>query len=272
MTIKRRVLEAELTPGIIAETEGSVGWLRFNDPARHNAISLEMWLAIPRVLKYFEAQKEVRAVILTGAGDKAFISGANIGQFDEQRTNPEALARYDEATGAALNAIYECAKPTIAKIHGYCIGGGVSVAVACDIRIASDACQFAIPAARLGLGYRLTAMRDLVTLIGPGHTLDIFMSAARFGAQRAQAIGLVQHVVAAAELDAHAERYAQAIARNAPMTLRTTKAMVRALRSMHAGIDQPAMAALVAACFASEDYAEGKRAFAEKRSPVFQGQ
>src|SRR5690606_32801932 len=105
-------------------------------------------------------------------------------------------------------------------------------AVACDIRIASDACQFAIPAARLGLGYRLTAMRDLVTLIGPGHTLDIFMSAARFGAERAKEIGLVQHVVAAGELDAHAERYAQAIARNAPMTLRTTKAMVRALRSM----------------------------------------
>lgn len=271
MTNRQRVLESELIPEIVAEMEGPIGWLQFNDPERHNAISLEMWAAIPRVLKHFEEQETVRAVILSGVGGKAFISGANIAQFDEHRTRSDVLANYDATTAGALNAIYECSKPTLAKINGYCIGGGVSVAVACDIRIASDTSQFAIPAAKLGLGYRLTAMRDLVTLIGPGNALDIFLSAQRFGAQKAKDIGLVQHVVEAAELDTYTERYVSTVAQNAPMTLRTTKSMVRALRSMHADIDQQAMAALVAECFSSEDYAEGKQAFAEKRRPMFQG-
>src|SRR5690606_39002910 len=121
----------------------------------------------------------------SGAGDRSFISGAHIGEFDDKRTRSDVLAQYDSATAGALNAIYECTKPTIAMIQGYCIGGGVSVAAASDIRIVSDASQFAITAARLGLGYRLSAMSDLVTLIGPGNTLDIFLSAQRFSAQRA---------------------------------------------------------------------------------------
>ena len=266
-----RILANQLPASIIAERRGRVGWLVFNDVGRHNAISLAMWQAVPVALAAFVEDPSIRAIVLTGAGDKAFVSGANIEQFEGDRTGAEALARYDESTGCALDAIYACAKPTIARVRGHCIGGGVSIAVACDVRIASAGSRFAIPAARLGLGYRLSAMRDLVTLIGPGNTLDIFLSARPIDAARAGRIGLVQHVIDDAGLDDFVTEYLASVCGGAPLTLRTTKAMVRALRSLHPGVDEAAMKALVNACFESDDYREGKRAFAEKRPPVFAG-
>jgi enoyl-CoA hydratase len=266
-----RVLENTITPNVIAEKRGAAGWLIFNDPGRHNAISMEMWAAVPQVLNAFVDDSDVRLIVLSGAGERAFVSGANIGQFDSMRSGRDLIARYDAFTGAALESLHQCKKPTVAKIRGYCIGGGISIAASCDIRIASEESAFSIPAARLGIGYRFSAIRDLVTVIGAAHCLDLLLSARKFNTAHAQAIGLIQHRVPDADLDRYMEDYILQLSHNAPLSMFTTKQMVRQLCSPHSGVNEAALNELVAACFASEDYNEGKRAFAEKRAPVFRG-
>src|SRR3982750_2594593 len=173
---------------------GNTLHIRFNNPAKHNALSVDMWEAVPPLLKVAQHDDRVRLVVFSGAGEKAFVSGADISQFEDMRAAREAVTRYEAMAEEALMSIHDFPKPTLACIRGYCIGGGVNVAISCDIRIASDDSGFSIPAARLGLGYRYSAMKNLVDLIGPGAAKDLFFTARRIDAAQALALGLVTRV------------------------------------------------------------------------------
>jgi enoyl-CoA hydratase/carnithine racemase len=260
-----RLLQGEITDNLIIEKRDGAGWITFNDPARHNAMSYDMWVAIPNVIKMFEADDEVRVIVLTGAGGKSFVSGANISQFEKLRTAAEAVAEYERVGEEAQGSIYNTFKPVIGRIDG------LNLSLCCDVRIASDASSFAIPAGRLGLGYRLTAIRNLVTTVGAAQALDIMLSASRFTAKEAHAKGLVQHVVPVAELDKAVDEYIAKVVSNAPITLRAGKKAIREFQKVAPHIDIAGIKQMVLNCFASEDYQEGKRAFAEKRAPVFLG-
>ena len=259
------------TDRMMARVEGAVGWMVFDNPDRRNAVSQEMWAAIPAILDHFEADPDVRVVVLRGAGGRAFVSGADISQFEEKRASAEAVALYDAISDVASKRLETCPKPTIAMIDGWCIGGGVGIAVSCDLRIASDTARFGVPAARLGLGYGMDGVAKLMALVGPSNTKEIFYTARHFTAAEALGMGLVNRVLPAAELEAYVATYCETIAANAPMTLRALKVTVEELNRGSAHVDRARAAALVRACFKSEDYIEGRRAFMEKRSPALKG-
>lgn len=259
------------TERMIARKEGAVGWMIFNNPARHNAISMDMWQVIPEILAGFAADPEIRVVVLRGAGEKAFISGADISQFETQRSSAEAVKHYDEVGSRANQALIDCPRPTIAMIRGYCIGGGLGVALCCDLRIAAEDARFAIPAARLGLGYRYAGVRRLVEIVGPAYAKEIFFTARQFDAREASGMGLVNRVVGVAELEEFVGRQAGAIAENAPLTIAAVKRSVDAALADPAARDLAAIDRAIEACFASEDYREGRSAFMEKRRPRFAG-
>ena len=260
-----------LTEKLIARKEGAIGWIIFNNPARHNATSYEMWLSLPAVLEAFCADPAVRLIICRGEGDKAFSAGADISQFKEKRTGPEAVKEYNAAADNAGTAMRECPKPLIAMIRGYCIGGGAGIAVNCDIRIAADDARFAVPAAKLGLGYRFDGIKRLTDIVGPAFAAEIFYTARQFSAHEALNMGLVNRVVPAAELESYTLDYANAIAANAPLTIASVK---RALIECLHDTDQRDLALcqrMVDACYESQDYKEGQAAFMEKRKPQFEG-
>jgi enoyl-CoA hydratase/carnithine racemase len=256
---------------VIAEIDGPIGWMVFNNPARRNALSLDMWEAIPAIIDHFDRDPAVRVVALKGAGGKAFISGADISQFEQQRSSPEAIRRYDEIADRAAQRLQNAAKPTIAMIEGYCIGGGVGVALACDLRLASEGARFAIPAARLGLSYRWGGIKKLVDLVGPAYAKEIFFTARQFAAAEAERMGLVNRVLPPAELETYVRSYCAMIAENAPLTIAAAKGVIAELARPGAEIDRARCEGLVAQCYASEDYVEGRRAFMEKRKPAFRG-
>ena len=258
------------TTRMLARKEGAVGWMVFNNPDRRNAVSLDMWAAIPLILERFAADPEIRVIALTGAGDRAFVAGADISQFEQQRSSPEHVAAYDAVADRASAALKTVGKPTVAVIRGWCIGGGVGIAVACDMRFAAAGAKFGVPAGRLGLGYSMPGVKTLLDLVGPAFTKEIFYTARHFSADEALAMGLVNRVVPDALLDTFAAQQFETIAANAPMTLLTLKRTVAELASGQP--DAPAIDAMVKACFASADYAEGRRAFMEKRKPLFSGQ
>ena len=258
------------SPHMLAGIEGAVGWMTFNKPERRNAVSLDMWEAIPAILHRFEEDPAVRVIVLKGAGDKAFVSGADISQFEKSRSSPDVNAHYETLTQAASKALAECAKPTIAMIRGYCIGGGLAIAVSCDLRIASEGSRFGVPASRLGVGYAWPGVKKLVELVGPSTTKEIFLTARHFTAAEAQGMGLVNRVVGEAELESYTRQYCDTIAENAPLTMNTLKRTVMEV-SHGAEADWTLCERLVNACFASDDFIEGRRAFMEKRRPVFRG-
>jgi enoyl-CoA hydratase len=260
-----------LTEKLVAKKDGAIGWVIFNNPARHNAVSLEMWQSLPLVLDAYVKDPEVRVVILKGEGDKAFVSGADISQFKEKRSGAEAVRIYNAASDAASEALRNCPKPTIAMIRGYCIGGGTATAVNCDIRIAADDARFGVPAAKLGLGYRFSGISRLASLVGPAFTAEIFFTARQFNAQEALQMHLVNRVVPAADLERHTLDYAKTMAGNAPLTIAAVKrALIECLKDP-AQRDIALCQKMVDDCFASEDYKEGQTAFMEKRKPVFKG-
>lgn len=245
--------------------------IRFNNPARHNALSVDMWEAVPPLLARASDDDRVRAVVFSGAGEKAFVSGADISQFEDMRAAREAVAHYEAMAEATLTAIGDFPKPTIACIRGYCIGGGVNVAISCDIRLAASDAVFSIPAARLGLGYRYSAMKNLVDLVGPGAAKDLFFTARRIDAAEARAIGLISRSSAPDALDALLAEYTTALAENAPLTIMAGKAIAREILKASPDVDLDRCNALIRRCFESADYTEGRRAFMEKRRPSFTG-
>jgi enoyl-CoA hydratase len=256
---------------MIAEKDGAIGWMIFNNPERRNALSLDMWQAMPVILEHFERDPDVRVVVLKGAGDKAFVSGADISQFEKQRSSAESIAQYDKIAEVANAKLQDYRKPVIAMIHGFCIGGGVGVALHCDLRIAADSARFGVPAARLGLGYRWAGVKKLVDLVGPSFAKEIFFTARHFSAAEALAMGLINRAVPEAELESYVRNYCALIAENAPLTMEAVKGVVGELAKPGAQIDRAHCEALVARCFDSQDYIEGRRAFMEKRRPVFSG-
>jgi enoyl-CoA hydratase len=258
------------SPHMVAEIDGPIGWMTFNKPERRNAVSLDMWEAVPEILYRFENDPSVRVIVLKGAGDKAFVSGADISQFEQARSSEEANAHYDRVSEQASKALAECGKPTIAMIRGYCIGGGLAIAIGCDIRIATDASKFGVPAARLGVGYGAAGVKKLMSLVGPSFTKEIFFTARHFSAAEARVMGLVNRVVTNAELEDYTRSYCSIIADNAPMTMQTLKCTVAEVSRGHEA-DWELCERLVKECFASQDYIEGRRAFMEKRRPVFRG-
>ena len=256
---------------IQAKKEGRVGYLIFNNPERHNAVSLEMWEAAAKVLKDFETDKGVGVVVLTGAGGKAFVSGADISKFEDERATLEAIARYNTSVEAIYSSVNEFPKPTIAMIRGYCIGGGLGLAVSCDIRIASDHSRFSLPAAKLGLGYGFPGVRRFVNAVGPSFAKEIFFTARQFDVEEARTMHLVNRVVPDAEIETYVREYAHTIASNAPLTVNSVKFIVGEVLKDESARDLPRCAELVKQCFASKDYAEGRKAFMEKRKPQFVG-
>jgi enoyl-CoA hydratase len=258
------------TTRMIARVEGPVGWMIFNNPERRNAVSLDMWEAVPRILERFEADPAIRVVALAGEGGRAFVSGADISQFDKVRSNAEQVAQYEVIAGRASDALKRVTKPTVAVIRGWCIGGGLGIAANCDLRFATDASKFGVPAGRLGLGYAASGVQTLMNIVGPAYTKEIFFTARHFTAAEAQEMGFVNRAVPEAEFDGFVAAQLATIAANAPLTLKALKGTVRELLRGHEA-DLALCKSLVADCFASEDYKEGRRAFMEKRQPVFRG-
>jgi enoyl-CoA hydratase/carnithine racemase len=259
------------TDKMLSRKEGSIGHLIFNNPARHNAVSLDMWEAAGSILDDFVKDDAIRLVVLSGAGGKAFISGADISKFESERSSKEAIDRYNVVVDQAYGAIYDFPKPTIAMIRGYCIGGGVGLALCCDLRICSDNSKFAVPAAKLGLGYGFKGINKLVDVVGPSFAKEIFFTARQFTAQEARDMGLVNRVVPQDELEAYVRGYAEMIAGNAPLTVNSVKYIIGEAVKSASERDLKKCADLVAQCFASGDYTEGRKAFMEKRKPVFMG-
>jgi len=259
------------TDKMLSRKEGGVGYLIFNNPERHNAVSLEMWQAATNILADFAADPQVRVVVLTGAGGKAFVSGADISKFESERSSKEAIDRYNVAVDKANTAVYEFPKPTIAMIRGYCIGGGVGLALACDLRICSDNSKFGVPAAKLGLGYGYKGIKRLVDVVGPSFAKEIFFTARQFTAAEALAMGLVNRAVPVDELEKYVKDYAERIGANAPLTVNSVKYIVGETVKEESKRDLQKCADLVAQCFASSDYIEGRKAFMEKRKPAFTG-
>jgi enoyl-CoA hydratase len=267
-----RSLAMTQTDKLLSRKEAGVGFVIFNNPERHNAVSLEMWEATTGVLAKFAEDDEVRVVVLTGAGGKAFVSGADISKFASERASLEATRAYDVKTAAAFNSIYEFPKPTIAMIRGYCIGGGVGLASCCDLRICSDNSKFAVPAAKLGLGYAYAGLERLVDIVGQSFAKEIFYTARQFDAQEAYAMGLVNRVVAQAELEGYVKSITDMIRANAPLTIKAAKFAIGEILKDESKRDVARVDKMVEACFASSDYVEGRTAFMEKRKPAFTGE
>ena len=249
----------------------SLAWLVFDHPERRNAVSLRMWQAIPALAAALDADPSVRVIGLRGAGDVAFISGADISEFVSTRTGAAAAQSYEDTTAIAFAALAQIAKPVVAMIHGFCVGGGMAVALTADLRIAADDAELAIPAARLGLGYHASGIDTLVRLVGPSTAKEVMFTARRLKAAEALARGLVNEVVPKAQLEARVLGLAAQIAENAPLTLRSVKRVIRELASDAADRDEAAIRDSIHACFESDDYREGVQAFLDKRKPVFQG-
>lgn len=260
-----------LTEKLVAAKEGAIGWIVFNNPARHNAVSLEMWQALTVTLNAYAADPEVRVIVLKGAGEKAFVAGADISQFKEKRSSPEAVAHYNATADEAGETLRSSPKPTVAMIRGYCIGGGTGIAVGCDIRIAADDARFGVPAAKLGLGYRFAGIRRLADIVGPSFAAEIFYTGRQFNGQEALQMGLVNRLVPAAELEKHTRELAGTIAINAPLTIASVKRALLEYGKDPGERDLALCQKMVDDCYASEDYREGQTAFMEKRKPVFKG-
>lgn len=258
-------------PEILVRRQGQLGTVLVSNPDKHNAMTLQMWRDLSARIAELDADPSVHVIVLAGDGQTAFVSGADISQFEAERTDPAAQKRYNEAVDAAYLAPVKAGKPVIAQIRGICMGGGLGLAASCDIRICADDARFRMPAARLSIGYKQPGVRRFVSLIGVQNTYDIFFSARTFGPDEALRMGFVGKVVPAAELEPAVLSLAGTIAQNAPLTTRAVKLTVNAHLGGVEGVDAASAQAAIDACAKSEDYREGVRAFGEKRKPVFTG-
>jgi len=259
------------TDRMIAEKDGATGWMIFNNPEKRNAVSHDMRVAILEILNAFEQDDEVRVIVLKGAGDKAFVSGADISQVGDRSIDDAVRREREETSDRAQSRYGECKKPIIAMIHGYCLGGGMLTALNADIRIASQDAWFGIPAARLGVAYPMRGVRKLIDVVGPAKAKEILFTGRRYSAQEALDMGLVNTVTARSELEAHVRDLAATLAENAPLSIRAAKTMIDELRKDAAERDLAACESALQAAMTSADLAEGRKAFSEKRRPVFKG-
>ena len=257
------------TPLVQCFLSGSTGWIVLNRAERRNSLNAEMWAAIPPLMKSLDEHADVRVIVIRGAGVEAFASGADISEFDQARNDAAAAARYERLNGEAFAAIRGAAKPVIARIQGFCIGGGLAIALACDLRVADASAVFALPPARLGLAYPLDGLRDLAATIGPSAAKDMIFTARRLKADEALRLGLVARV--AQDIDTETEALCAEIAQGAPLTITHAKRAIDYITGRPGHEDDAEIAWLAGRCFDSEDYSEGRKAFAEKRKPVFRG-
>ena len=259
------------TKKMLAHVEDGIGWVTFNQPEKRNAISLEMWAALGEILEVFHHDKNVRVVVMRGAGGRAFVSGADISEFDEKRGSAAQRESYGVVAANANRWLARIDKPMIAMIEGFCIGGGLATALNADVRFATPASTFGIPAARLGLGYELSGLKALVDVVGPANARDIMISARYFGAEEALQMGLINFIVEPAELKDAVHAYALKVVGNAPLTVQAARSAIREVLKPESSQDPTRIQVLIDGCFDSEDYKEGRQAFKAKRPPNFKG-
>jgi enoyl-CoA hydratase/carnithine racemase len=261
-----------LETGLIeARQEDGIGWLVFNNPAKLNAISPEMTAEALGVIEAYASEPSVHVVIMRGAGDKAFISGGDISRFDTTRSNAEADEQRRALSEHFKDRIVGCGKPVLAMIHGYCLGGGMDIALSADLRFAASDARLGIPAASRGIAYPASSLQRLVDVTGPSFAKDILFSARKVDADEALHAGLVDRVFAPELLEQETVAYARVIAANAPLAVRAAKFFIHQIGLECAERDEERMQAMIDAAAASEDFREATRAFAEKRKPVFLG-
>jgi enoyl-CoA hydratase len=256
---------------MLAAKDGGIGFITFNQPEKRNAMSVEMWQGLAEILDDFRDDPAVRVVIMTGAGGKAFVSGADISQFEKRRANADAQEEYARLTSGGRARLANFPKPSIAAIQGFCLGGGLAIAMQADLRIASANSQFGIPAARLGIAYAFDGLRTLVQLVGPAHARMILYTGTRIGAEEAARIGLINKVVPEESLADTVLELARTIAGNAPLSIAANKLCIDNILKDPADRDFDAIARAGRTCLDSADYREGRTAFMEKRQPRFQG-
>lgn len=263
-------MTAAAAPSLMYRQDGNTAWITLDNAARMNAMTAAMWQTLPGLVARAVADEDVRVVILRGAGDKAFCAGADISEFETART-AENAAHYDALNDAAFQALTHCPKPVIAMIHGFCMGGGLAIALCCDLRLADDASQFAIPAAKLGIGYNARWVRPILAAVPPASAKEMLFTGRRYSSGEAAAIGLVSRVVPSSELETTVRALAGEIAANAPLTVMTAKRTIDEIVRHPEDPDMDALDEWVTHCFKSDDYIEGRRAFIEKRKPMFKG-
>jgi len=259
------------TEKMLSRIEEGVGYITFNNPDKHNAVSIEMWDALEKILDNFRNSNKIRVIVLNGAGGKSFVSGADISKFDKERSSKEAVLSYNKRTQKVYELLESFPKPTIAMIDGYCIGGGLNLAVCCDIRICSEKSKFAMPAAKLSLGYPFSSIKRLFDVMGPGMAKHFMFTAEKISATEALACGLVQKLISEDSIDSYVKDYALTIANNAPLTIKAMKQIGIEILKNPDERDLLLCEKLASACFDSEDYKEGRKAFMEKRKPNFKG-
>ena len=264
-------MDKKMTNKILQRRDGPIAQIIFNQPEKRNAVSLDMWKSVNTAIEELKIDKTVRVLILSGAGGKAFVSGADISRFGSERSSKQAVIEYNKMTKKVYDGVAYFPKPTIAQIDGFCIGGGVGLAASCDIRYCGTKSQFAIPAAKLGLGYEYEGINKLVKLIGPAFTKEIFYTARRFSAIEMASMGFINKILDDEDLSSHCLEVANMIASNAPLTIETTKFITNQCILEESEKDLNACDKKVMMCFESSDYVEGRTAFMEKRTPIFTG-
>jgi enoyl-CoA hydratase len=249
---------------MLSRKVGSIGFLTFNNIKHHNATTYEMWKAIPNLLKTLEDDPEVHVVVVEGAGEKSFISGSDISEFEKFRTSLELVKEYNECEHRAYAAMKTTLKPLLAAIQGFCMGGGVTVALNSDIRIAREDALFCVPPAKLGIGYPKEAVEDMTRIIGSAYTKDLLFTARKFDATEALQMGLVTRIVKQSDWKDTIHEVAETIAANAPLTIKAAKVCIDEW-------DEKTCLRMIDRCYTSDDYVEGQQAFKQKRTPIFVG-
>lgn len=256
---------------ILTERAGPIGRIIINNEKKRNAMSLAMWEAIPAAIAELDADHAIHVIVMTGAGNTAFVSGADISEFDQVRGDTPSATRYDKINAECYRAVRNAKKPTVALIKGFCMGGGFGLAAACDLRLANTSGIFGIPAGKLGVGYPTDAIADIVKLVGPANAKEIYLTAKNYSASEAKHLGFLNQIFPDDQFDTEAKAYCTTIAKLAPLSAQYHKAAINTAINQIDSVAMNDLYAMASTCFDSKDYAEGRNAFKEKRKPIFTG-